>query len=70
MAIHESTDPDARLEAALGFCFGLRVALYDAVYLALAQELGFGFVTADAELYRRARDDLPYVAWIGDLPTS
>jgi len=69
LAIHEPSDPDGRLEAALGLCFDYRIAFYDAVYVALAQELGFRFVTADVELYRRVRDDLPYVAWIGDLPS-
>jgi predicted nucleic acid-binding protein len=70
LAIHETSDPDVRLETALGLCFTYRIALYDALYVALAQELGFRFVTADAELYRRVRDDLPHVAWIGDLPVS
>lgn len=44
-------------------------ALYDALYLALAQQLGLPFVTADAKLYRliRAR---PEVVWIGDYPPA
>ena len=67
---HAQDDPDSRLMAAQTFSVRLRVGFYDALYLALAQELGFRFVTADAELYRRARADLPYVTWIGDLPAS
>jgi predicted nucleic acid-binding protein len=70
LQIHMQDDPDSRLMAAQTLSLRLRVGFYDALYLALAHELGFRFVTADAELYRRARDDLPYVAWIGDLPTS
>jgi len=61
-------DPDSRLLAAHALSRNLGVSFYDALYVALAQELGFRFVTADAELYHRARRDLPYVAWIGDLP--
>ena len=44
-------------------------ALYDALYLALAQQLGLPFVTADAKLYRLIRA-LPEVVWIGDYPPA
>ncbi|MDO8691518.1 MAG: type II toxin-antitoxin system VapC family toxin [Dehalococcoidia bacterium] len=40
-------------------------ALYDALYLALAQRLTLPFITADFKLYRRIRH-LPGVVWIGD----
>ena len=68
LRIHMEEDPDSRLLAAHALSRNLGVSFYDALYVALAQELGFRFVTADAELYHRARRDLPYVAWIGDLP--
>ena len=42
-------------------------AFYDALYLALAQDLGAPFITADGRLYRRARA-IPTVLWIGDFP--
>lgn len=70
LRIHMEEDPDSRLFAAQAFSRTLRVGFCDALYLALAQEAGFRFVTADAELCRRVRDDLPYVAWIGDMPPS
>ena len=40
-------------------------SLYDALYLALAEQLGLRFITADAKLYRRLRH-LPHIVWIGD----
>jgi len=40
-------------------------ALYDALYLALAQQLALPFVTADRRLYERIRH-LSYAVWIGD----
>ena len=42
-------------------------AFYDALYLALAQEMGVSFITADGRLYRRVRA-IPTVLWIGDFP--
>lgn len=41
------------------------VAFYDALYLALAHELGLPFITADNKLYQRIKS-LPDVIWIGD----
>ena len=40
-------------------------ALYDAVYLALAQQLGIPFITADRKPYQRI-GHLPDVVWLGD----
>jgi predicted nucleic acid-binding protein len=40
-------------------------ALYDALYVALAEREGVDFITADARLYQRVRD-LPFIIWIGD----
>lgn len=38
---------------------------YDAHYLALAETLQCEFWTADARLYRRVGDTLPWVRWLG-----
>ena len=46
-----------------------QIAFYDALYLALAQQLALPFVLADRRLYQRIRD-LPEVVWIGDYPRS
>jgi len=70
LRIHMEVDPDSRLLAADALSRGLRIGFYDALYVALAEESGFRFVTADAQLHNRVHADLPYVAWIGDLPVS
>ena len=45
-------------------------ALYDAFYVALAQQLSVPLLTADRRLYDRLRR-LPYVTWLGDYaPTD
>lgn len=44
-------------------------ALYDALYLALAQRLAIQFITADQKLYRMI-EDLSEVVWIGDYSPS
>ncbi len=41
------------------------IAIYDALYLALAQKLSIPFITADFKLYKFVQD-LPDVIWIGD----
>ncbi len=40
-------------------------ALYDAIYLALAQRLGAQLITADSKLHRLI-GDTPHILWIGD----
>ncbi len=41
----------------------LRIAYYDALYVALAERHGIGFVTADRRLYDRVRQ-LPGAVWL------
>jgi len=40
-------------------------AIYDAIYVALAQQLGLPFLTADGKLYARIAH-LPGARWLGD----
>lgn len=43
----------------------LRIAYYDALYVALAQRYALPFITADHKLYQRVRH-LPEIVWLGD----
>ena len=40
--------------------------IYDALYLIVAEALGYQFVTADGKLYSAIKDRLDYVVWIAD----
>jgi predicted nucleic acid-binding protein len=51
--------------AALPLVYQHDIALYDAVYLALAQQLDVPLITADRRLHQRIRN-LPAVVWLGD----
>jgi predicted nucleic acid-binding protein len=46
-----------------------RPRAYDTAYLALAQLHHCDFWTADAKLYNAVRDTLPWVHWVGNLPS-
>ena len=54
---------------AYGLAHEYDCAFYDALYLALAQELGVPLITADGRLYRGVRA-IPTVLWIGDFPAA
>jgi predicted nucleic acid-binding protein len=43
------------------------VSPYDALYLDLAEESGYAFVTADQQLYKRIEPRMPSACWIGDV---
>ena len=58
-----TVDDAALLAAAFPLTHQLRIAFYDAVYLALSQQSGLPFITADNRLYRRIRH-LPNVLWL------
>ena len=47
-----------------------RPQAYDSHYLALAEILGLEFWTADERLYKKVKQDLAWVKWLGDLPSS
>lgn len=42
------------------------ISFYDALYIALAQELGFQYTTADKKLYKKIKD-LPFVNLLKDI---
>lgn len=44
------------VKLALGIAYEKKVTAYDAIYIALAHELRYDFVTADEKLYRKVRD--------------
>jgi predicted nucleic acid-binding protein len=41
-------------------------SVYDSWYLALAEEMGCAFWTADRRLYNAVKDRLAFVRWLGD----
>lgn len=61
LGIDIKTHPDAALiPAAYSLLHQYRCALYDALYLALSEQVGLPFITADRKLYQR----------VSHLPTS
>lgn len=44
--------------------------MYDALYLVVAEVLGYRFITADRRLYRQVRDQVDYVVWVEDYGAS
>lgn len=62
-------DEDALITGAYELVHQHGCALYDAYYLALAEQLSAPFLTADRKLYDRLRH-LPYVVWPGDYTPS
>ena len=65
--VYLEADDDALLLAAIGATRRYEVTPYDGLYLALAESLGFGFVTADRDLYRHVRDEISYIHWISSV---
>ena len=61
-------DDDALLTEAMRFARQHSIALYDALYVALAERLSFAFVTADHRLHQRLASDVQWVHWIGEVP--
>jgi predicted nucleic acid-binding protein len=67
--IVQLTDDEELILAAIELTTRVPVAFYDALYLAIAQRLAFNFVTADRQLHERTKNELPWVAWLGNLET-
>ena len=51
----------------LNYCKVYKLSVYDASYLALADEEGIPLVTADEGLYKATKKELKWVKWIGDI---
>lgn len=64
--VHIETDSDELVLAAQEIAMRLAVEQYDAVYLALAQQVGGELITADRPLFQRAREEDFPVAWISE----
>jgi predicted nucleic acid-binding protein len=62
-----STDEDWVILDAAGRAVQTGIALYDAVYLSLAENLGLQYVTADRKLFDRISSRYPFVHWLGDI---
>lgn len=67
LAIHQSEDADDLVTSAMDLASKLNVTVYDALYLALADQLGSALVTADRQLYDKARSTLPHTTWVEDI---
>lgn len=61
-------DPDTLLIHGARILLDVPIGYYDGVYLALADQVGGSFVTADDKFYRKAGHLFPSVTWIGDIP--
>jgi len=61
------------LAKAIELAKSLDVTCYDAAYLALAEELGFEFITADEKFYRKASKEMDFkdlIKLLADLKAS
>jgi predicted nucleic acid-binding protein len=62
-----STDEDWVILDAASRAVQTGVALYDAVYLSLAENLSLQYVTADRKLFDRISSRYSFVHWLGDI---
>jgi|SRR5947209_259116 len=56
--------------AALKIATESRHNIYDMLYVALAQQKGCEFVTADEKLVNKLSGKFPYICWLGDLKSN
>jgi len=65
----ETIGTDQLIRAAFQLVHRHGIAFYDALYLALADDLGVPLITADRRFYQRVRA-LPHVLWLGSYLAS
>lgn len=68
LGLAQAKDDDTRLNASIRLARQFRISFYDALYLALAEELRLRMVTADAALHERVAQDMPQVMLIQEFP--
>ena len=68
LGLAQVADNDGLLDASRRIAARFGVSFYDALYLALAEELQAGLITADIPLFNRVSDEMPFVALLPDVP--
>jgi len=63
-------DPDSVIHRAMDITIELSIYIMDAMYIALAEQLGVEFVTADDKLIRAIGGRRPDVRWLGNVPIA
>jgi len=58
--------PTEVLRSAINLAFTHNVTIYDAFYTALADEIDFTLITADAKLYRKT-NNLSFIKFIDEI---
>lgn len=67
LAIADEIDTEDRISAAASLANEFRISFYDALYLALAQEMDARLVTADRELCERTEEAAMTITHLADL---
>jgi predicted nucleic acid-binding protein len=65
--VHPLTASNTLGPAALSLAISERRTVYDMLYVALAQQNGCSFVTADEKLFNAVGKKFGCIRWIGDL---
>jgi predicted nucleic acid-binding protein len=68
LALAQASDPAPRVIAAVDLALRFGTSFYDSLYLALAEELGWRLITADAVFYERVAPDMSSVSLLRRSP--